>query len=183
MARANNTGRTIGPVATGIPDPFLGRSRGLMRPPKGKPFVWLTADFVRSDAWRLRSINAVRLIDFLLAEHMNHGGRSNGALKATYDQLVEWGIPRCEIEKAVSEVERLGLVRVDRGGRWNGSNQPSLYKLTWLPDFRGAPATNEWKAVTEAEIMSWRHDRTERRAAKARYRAKNRVAVREVELA
>ena len=51
-------------------------------PPKGEPWVWLTRDLLRSQAWRGLGINARRLVDFLLIEYMNHGGKRNGHLLA-----------------------------------------------------------------------------------------------------
>ena len=68
------------------------RAKKLRGPPKGESWVWLTRELVSSPAWRHRSINCVRFIDFLMAEHMNHSGFENGNLIATYDQLVAWGI-------------------------------------------------------------------------------------------
>jgi hypothetical protein len=44
------------------------------RPPAGQPFVWLTREILRSDAWRSLGINGRRFIDFLLIEHMAKGG-------------------------------------------------------------------------------------------------------------
>lgn len=98
-------------------------------PPKGEPWVWVTRDVMRSVSWRSLSINARRLIDFLMIEHMNHGGRQNGYLLAPRDQLEKFGIGRRLITAAIEEVRATRLIEVKRGiGR-----RPSTFALTWLP--------------------------------------------------
>ncbi len=135
-----------------------GRAGEAHRPPKDEPWVWLTRELLNSPAWRERSINTVRLLDFLLLEHMNHAGTENGNLKATYDQLVAHGLTRSEIRAAIEEAKFLGLIRLKRGGRWAGTNQPSTYRLTFLADRGGNPPTNEWKGRTEDVISAWKQD-------------------------
>ena len=107
FGRPNATGRSSG-IRTGKAGKFH-------RPPKDEPWGWLTRELLSSPAWRLRSINSIRLIDFLMVEHMNHAGTENGNLNATYDQLKEWGLTRSEICAAIEEACFLGLVRVVRG--------------------------------------------------------------------
>ncbi|MCP4317735.1 MAG: hypothetical protein GY789_17380 [Hyphomicrobiales bacterium] len=120
----------------------------------------------------MRSINCARLIDFLLAEDMNHAGTANGALKATYDQLVDWGLSRSEIKPAIEEAEHLGLIRYERGGRWANSNQPSLYRLTFRADRIGNPPTDEWKRHQAKEIVAWKKDYVANRKAGQAWRKK-----------
>jgi len=91
-----------------------------------------------------------------MIEHMNHAGTENGNLEATYDQLAAYGATRSEISSAIDEGVALGLIRAKRGGRWAGTNHPNVYRLTWLPDRNDNPPTNEWKRVTEAEVIAWR---------------------------
>ena len=79
-SRPNNTGRSSGKLSSN-------RAKKLLGPPKDEPWFWLSHELVSSPAWRSRSINCVRLIDFLMVEFMNHAGTENGNLKATYDQL------------------------------------------------------------------------------------------------
>ena len=139
------------------------------RPPKDEPWVWLTGELLNSPAWRARSINTVRLIDFLCIEHMNHAGTENGNLQATSDQLVAYGLTRSAIRMAVEEAKFLGLIRFRRGGRWAGTNQPSIYRLTFLADRDGNPPTNEWKGKAEDGISAWRREFSRRtRAARER---------------
>src|SRR6516162_7461818 len=113
FGRPDRTGRSSG-IRTG-------REGKAHRPPKGEPWVWLTREFLESDAWRNRSINCVRLLDRLMIEHMNHAGTENGNLAAPYDQLVAHGLTRSEIRAAIEEAEFLGLLRYQRGGRWAGT--------------------------------------------------------------
>ncbi len=95
-----------------------GRASKAHRPPKGEPFVCMTRELLVSVAWRARSANAARLIDFLLVEHMNHAGTENGNLKATHEQLRAYGLSANSIRDAVEEAEFLGLLQFERGGRW-----------------------------------------------------------------
>jgi hypothetical protein len=98
-------------------------------PPKGQPWVWLTRDMLAGSAWQGLGINARRLIDFLLIEHMSHGGQRNGYLLAPRDQLVDFGIGYRLISPAIKEARDSGLVDVKPGtGR-----RPSTFALTWLP--------------------------------------------------
>ena len=81
-----------------------------------------------TDRWCTLSINARRFIDFVMIEHMRHGGRANGFLKATYDQLEAHGIGRRLIRPAIAEAEAAGFVECHRGGM----RVATLYGLTWL---------------------------------------------------
>ena len=130
--KPNTTGRSSGKIG--------GRLGRLMRPPDGEPFIWLTQELLESDAWQSLGINARRFVDFLLLDHMGHAGRENGRLKATYDQLVAFGITRRLIGAAIGQAEKAGLVDSSKGGM----RVPTTYALTFyaLPD--GTPASNKW---------------------------------------
>ncbi len=143
----------------------VGRAGKAHRPPKHEPWVWHTRKLFCSPSWRARSINCVRLLSFLEVEYMNHAGRENGNLKATYDQLVASGMTRGLLRAAIEEAEFLGLLRFERGGRWAGSNQPSIYRLTYLPDRDDNPPSNEWKLRTQDQIEEWKRNRSERKKA------------------
>ena len=84
---------------------------------KGEQFIKLPRDLLESDAWRGLSINARRLIDFIMLEHMRQGGKRNGLLLAPREQLEAFGIGRHFISGAIHEVARTGLVDVIRGPR------------------------------------------------------------------
>jgi hypothetical protein len=96
---------------------------------KGEAFVKLPRELLESAAWRALGINARRFIDFLMIEHMRHGGKANGALLAPREQLKRFGIGARHVSAAIEEAETLGLVDCLRGvGR-----SPNAYALTWLP--------------------------------------------------
>lgn len=165
------TKRTREGAATGKPD-ATGRSSGVFTsrykkingPPKDEPWVWMTVELFASPAWKALSINGRRLVEFLIVEHGNQGGRENGNLHAPYDQLVPWGLSRRLIRKATMEAEFLGLLRVERGGRWAGTNVPSTYRLTFYADRDGNPPTNGWKGKTAEAIAAWHDDRRGRKS-------------------
>lgn len=135
------------------------------------PFSWHNREFLVSDAWRSRSLNLCKLLDFLEVDHLNHAQRENGNLIATYDQLVDYGLTRSQIRPAIEEGEFLGLLKCERGGRWADKNIPSKFRLTYYPDSDMNPATNEWKGKTFEAIKEWRKDRAFRQRA-ARNRKK-----------
>jgi hypothetical protein len=92
-------------------------------------FVMLPRNVLEGDAWRSLGINARRLLDFLMIEHMRHGGKCNGFLLAPQRQLYEFGVGAHFVTAAIDEVERGGLVTCERGV----GKRPSYYGLTWLP--------------------------------------------------
>jgi hypothetical protein len=129
------------------------------------PFIQLSLELITSPAWRGRSIHCARLIDFLIIEHLRHGGSENGSLFATYDQLVEFGLHRRYVHGAITEAELLGLVVVDRGGRKGRTEtHVSKFRLTFLisrefnetghPYF--AKPTGDWRQTTEVDVQKIR---------------------------
>ena len=158
--KPNETGRNSGKLTAA--------GREIFGPPKGEPWTWQPIELLASPAWRHRSVNAAKLIDFLMIEHQNHAGRENGNLKATYDQLTDYGLTRSAIKAAIREAVFLGLVKVTyEGGRYAGNNQPSVYKLTFFASRDAAPPTNEWKGKTIEAIGEWKQDQA---ASKKRQR-------------
>ena len=124
--KPNAKGRSSGKMS--------GKTKKLLGPPDGVPWVWVLAELMASDAWRMRSHNCTLFIDRLLIEHNNHAGMENGRLKATYDDLEAYGIRRRSIRAAIEEAKFLGLVRVTfYGGRWAMTNSASQYRLTFYP--------------------------------------------------
>ena len=120
------------------------------RPPIGEAWVWLTRELLTSDAWRALGINARRFIEFLMIEHMRHGGKANGLLVAPRRQLERFGVGARHISPAIEEAERLGLVDCKRGiGR-----RPSSCALTWLPLSDGSAPSNRWRALMTSEGKS-----------------------------
>lgn len=126
-------------------------SAKLNRPPAGKSWIWLTLEMMKGDAWRSAGIATRRFIDFLMIEFMQHGGRTNGKLKAPYQQLEQIGISSRLIADAISEAEELGLVDCHRGGM----RVATVYTLTWLPHCDGTPATDRWRAYRNPALSPW----------------------------
>jgi hypothetical protein len=120
--------------------------------PKGEQFVMLPRGLLRSDAWRSQGINTRRLIDFLMEEHMTHGGAENGKLKAPYEQLEEFGIGASYVADAIREAEVLGLVDCHRGG----IRVATTYTLTWLPLHDGSAPPDRWRAYRNAKLRPLR---------------------------
>jgi hypothetical protein len=127
--------------------------------PDGMAFVQLSIELLTSPAWRGRSINCGRFIEFLMIEHMHHAGRENGWLLAPYDQLVKFGITRRLIRATIEEAVERGLVAVVHGIRRTFKDtSPSRYRLTFLPEkvvnaagiTYFAEPTNEWKRFKPA---------------------------------
>lgn len=143
FGKADTTGRSSGKHA--------GKRAEAMRPPAGTAWAWVTDELLNSLAWRSQSVNCRKLIDFLMLEHCRHAGQENGNLMATYDQLVDYGLTRNCIAPAIWEAEKLGLIRCRHGGRYNGSNAPNRYTLTWIGTLDGPPL-NVWKGTTEQDV-------------------------------
>lgn len=115
------------------------------------------------------SVNTRKLIELLLIEHRNHVGFENGFLMATHNQLAEYGLTPYHISEAIDEAEFLGLIPAKRGGRRNLPNQPSTFRMTWIPDKDLAAPTNEWKEITVEDISNWREEgRSHQRARRLR---------------
>lgn len=135
------------------------------KPPEGVAWIWHTIELRASPAWKARSVQCARLLDFLEMEHMRHGGAENGFLNATYSQLTAAGIPRKFVSAAIAEAEALGLLDAHKGIRWSRTqSQMTSFRLTYLPakvveaGYQGgkpyytAP-TDDWKRVT-AELAA-----------------------------
>ena len=120
-------------------------------------FIMFDRALITSPSWKCMSINCKKLIDFLCEEHLSKGGRENGKLMATYNQLVKAGISRRIISRTILEAESLGLVRVERGGRKGCTNHESIFMVTFLPLFNGefkAPV-HDWRTVNQSQIHNF----------------------------
>jgi hypothetical protein len=112
-----------------------------------EPFVMLPLSLLDSPTWHSLSINARRFIDFLMIEHMKHGGKANGALLAPWNQLKQFGIAHRHVANAIEEAISLGFVDRRRGfGR-----SPNAYALTFLPPSGGGDPCNRWRSVAGSE--------------------------------
>ena len=162
----NSTGRSSGKPLSAV--------KKLRQPPEGSSWVWLTKDLLESPAWRGMSVNTRKLIDFLLLEYSGHAGTENGRLKATYDQLEDYGLTRKSIREAVAEAEALGLLQ-----QVGPSLQriPNKYRLTFYATIdedrmSGDWATNDWRSITDENVRSLREDQRAEREANAKRRGR-----------
>jgi hypothetical protein len=94
-------------------------------------FVKMTRGLLESDAWRSLGIKERRVIDFLMLEHLRHGGKDNGRLKAPHRQLLGLGLNRASVRTALANLEERGLIVCTRGGM----RVATMFRLTWLPTF------------------------------------------------
>ena len=132
--------------------------------PKGTPFVMHSIELLSSDAWRSLTINALRMLNFLEIEHMNHGGAQNGYLMATYRQLHDFGINKKYIPQTIGELEDKGLIFVEHGARRRvNESYPNLYTLTYRKRCvidretnvkRYYPPSNDWKNYKKKKSSS-----------------------------
>ena len=125
--------------------PWSGRERKAIRPPPNEPWVWLTRELLRSEAWRTLTINDRRILDRLLIEHMNHGGVDNGRLRVSHRQFIEFGATKNLVAPALRSLVERGLIEITASPTDGSVRGYYLYRLTFLPaDYR--EPTNEWRA-------------------------------------
>jgi hypothetical protein len=122
----------------------------------------LSRELLRSDAWRSLGINERRLIDFLMIEHMRHGGKQNGKLKAPRQQLHAFGIGSHFVSAAIAAAEKCGLVRCNRGGM----RVATTYALTWLATADGSPPSHAWRVYQDADLRPVTEQKIRNLAAK-----------------
>ena len=117
---------------------------------------------LNSFAWRAASLSCHRFIWRLCEEHLAQGGRENGNLITTYDDLIEYGIrSRTRIAQAQREAVALGLVILGKRGR--GGNAENREAHRWGLAFikitgrRGSYTDTGWKrfaSLEEAEAVA-----------------------------
>ena len=122
--------------------------------PPGQPFVQKAVKLLESRAMRTLSRHAHLMLLRFEVEHCRHAGKENGYLVVTYDQFVEWGIPRKLVNPTIMELVNARLLVVEHKGRARGGDgQPSLYRLTYLKSkyvpISGSPyfiePSNDWE--------------------------------------
>lgn len=146
------------------------------RPPEGEAFVWMTQSMLESPAWSAMTLAARKVLERVMIEHMGHGGKHNGELVVTYDDFASCGVRRSSIIEAIAIAVGLGFLDVTvRGVRSYGTRRvPSEYGLTWLIRRDSTPASNRWRAITDAgagQVLSRARDaswRPKRRGAPSR---------------
>lgn len=135
----------------------------------------LTLDMLESAAYRTLSPNGRKCWDRLTLEHVAHGGRENGRLIVTHEQFIDYGVTGEYVADGLDELAYKGLIKMQRGKAGNGTAHPTVFTLTFMGTYDGAPATNEWKRFTVAEAKLWsevvRKQRADARAAKHKSRS------------
>lgn len=115
----------------------------------GMNWLPLSRELIESDAWRSMTVNVWRLISFLMREHLSHGGKENGKLKATHRQLQGDGIGARHVAGAIRSAEELGLIRCQRAGL----RIMTTFSLTWLPLHDRTAPTDEWRSYQNPSLM------------------------------
>ncbi|MGA2636603.1 hypothetical protein [Methylocella sp.] len=127
------------------------RDRIANRPPEGEAWAWWTVQMMDSAAYRALSLAGRKVIDRIVLEHMEQGGKENGRLKVTARDFKQAGVHWREVPGAVAEVEALGWAkRTIFGRRVCGEDRgaSAQFRLTWLPvheSDNAIPPTNDWK--------------------------------------
>ena len=141
-------------------------------PPEGSTWTYHTKELLTSIAWRGMPINCRRLVDFLEVEHLAHAGTENGRLLATYDQLSAYGIGRQYIAGAISEAEKRGIVRVERGARRGVvDSDVNRFRLTYF-----------WSAVKASGLWDWKPPTDDWKCFTARHPVKHLPPARKIAL-
>ena len=137
--------------------------------PPGQPFVQLWVELLESTALRSLDRYGHLVLLRLEVEHCRHAGKENGYLIVTYDQFVDWGVPRRAIKPTIDHLVKVGLLVLEHRGRGHaGDGDPSLYRLTYLKSkflpVAGSPyflePTNDWKKFeAKPEVSKLRRDK------------------------
>lgn len=124
-----------------------------------EPFWMLPLSLLLSPAWRVLNLNARRVLDRIVIEHLTHGMQDNGKLPVTYDNFVEYGVYRHAIRPALNELKALGFIDITRKGSHGNAEfrQPTLYEVTLfskkseLSGQQAVTATNGWRRYASME--------------------------------
>lgn len=157
--------------ATGRSSTRVRAGRAKHRPPLEVPFIHLPMSLMLSRGFRALGAPARHVLDFIMVEHMRHGGTENGRLLATHLQLEKWGVSGRDISPALEMLDAFGLIkRIRAGKRLGGKDGATLYALTWCQIDDELP-TDDFKTVTAAFVDAYLADaarlRKLKRAAKA----------------
>ena len=118
-------------------------------------FAVRLVSLLESPAYRALSLSAHRVISRIEIELAAHGGNDNGSLPVTYQNFIDYGIPRECIAAALREAEALGFIEITKHGRGGNAEyrEPSLYRLTFAHDrnSRQRPPSHEWRRIKSVE--------------------------------
>jgi hypothetical protein len=119
------------------------------------PFVARPLEMLESPAFWALSSAGHRFLARLEIEHMRNGGKENGQLILTYDQLEqEKRMHRNSVAPAQRECCALGFVEVTEQGRGGPFKRPNKYRLTYqnvVGHGTYAAASNEWRTIKTIE--------------------------------
>lgn len=138
-------------------DRYLDKKRKV--PTDQGPWIPMTLEFLRSNAVRSLSINARKVLDRLIVEHLAHGGFNNGNLITPHRQFIECGVTAYLVADAVEELVFKGLIKCRKGRAGDGTSHPNIYTLTFTMQYDGTAPTNEWRVKDDDDIKQWRHVR------------------------
>lgn len=130
-------------------------------------FAPLPLYLLQSPTYRALTISARRVLDFLMVEHLTHGGADNGNLLAPYAQLEAFGVRKDSILESLEMLERFGLIeRTFYGGRQGGRPNATLYGLGWVPLLDEAEPRERFRSITAEQVDRYVADLKEARAKK-----------------
>lgn len=130
-------------------------------------FAPLPLYLLQSPAYRALTISARRVLDFLMVEHLTHGGAENGALFAPYAQLEAFGVRKDSILEALHMLETFGLIeRTFYGGRQGGRPNATRYGLGWIPLMDEAEPRERFRKITVEQVGGYLADLKVLRAQK-----------------
>lgn len=135
----------------------------------GEQFVKMPRGLMASDAWLSMRGGHLKIISALCEEHMRHGGKDNGRLKAPHRQLAGLGIAPRKVAGLIRDLEKWGLIECQRGGMRTATR----YGLTWLPRADGKPPSNAWRDHRAPETAKSAHEREGRAAYEREGRFQN----------
>ncbi len=144
-------GSTRGRVRKGTAPPKAGKESG----DSSQRWQWLTIELMESAAFTTLSANANRAFFRIIIQHTAHAALENGNLIVTHPQFVQYGVTGEYVADALDELEYKGLIKVQRGRAGTGVAHPNRFTLTFVGDFEGAPATNEWRRCTPEHCKRW----------------------------
>lgn len=172
-----------------------GKTRNMVRlhtsPPKSEAigddilqrWQWITVEMMESPAFRTMSANASKMLFRIILEHQAHGALENGKLIVTHGQFVEYGVTGEYVADAAEELHYKGLVKVHRGRAGTGTSHPNVFRLTFVGDHEGAPATNDWRRITMEHCRRWSEvDRKIAADKRAKYGRKKNSPLRDSEM-
>jgi len=107
---------------------------------------------LESPAYRALSLSARRIIDRIEIELAHHGGRDNGKLPVTYEDLIAYGVHKDACAPGLREVQAFGFIECTERGRAGNAEfrTASKYRATFRDTDRAKP-TDEWKRIATIE--------------------------------